>query len=291
MLTLFAIPKAFKGHTEIIQRNAIRSWTLLRPAPAIILLGDEQKTSETAIEFGLTHIPHIARNEFGTPLLNDIFLKAGMSAAAGNLCYINSDIILMDDFMETVTRLKTRKSFLMVGRRWNLEVSNLLEFQSGWQEDLRKQISERGEPETPDGIDYFLFPRGTWEKIPPFAIGRTMWDNWLIFEARRRGLCVIDATESVRIVHQKHDYAHVPTGDAWKGPESIRNVELAGGYERAFTVEDATHRVISGGVRRALTGNYLRNRILRLPVLNPWIGFVRRLIRAVAWRLRKVIQR
>jgi len=37
MLTLFTIPKAFQGHTGVIQRNAIRSWTLLRPECEIIL--------------------------------------------------------------------------------------------------------------------------------------------------------------------------------------------------------------------------------------------------------------
>ena len=28
MLTIFAIPKALEGHSHIIQRNALKSWTL-----------------------------------------------------------------------------------------------------------------------------------------------------------------------------------------------------------------------------------------------------------------------
>lgn len=31
MITLFTTAKPFRGHDGIIQRNALRSWTLLRP--------------------------------------------------------------------------------------------------------------------------------------------------------------------------------------------------------------------------------------------------------------------
>ena len=56
MLTLFAIPKAFRGEFNQIQRNAITSWTLLEPKPEIILLGDDEGTAEVAKEFGVRHV-------------------------------------------------------------------------------------------------------------------------------------------------------------------------------------------------------------------------------------------
>ena len=49
MITFFSIPKAFKGHDEIIQSNAIISWLKI-PEVEIILYGDEigmEKFSET----------------------------------------------------------------------------------------------------------------------------------------------------------------------------------------------------------------------------------------------------
>ena len=67
MLTLFAIPKQFHGYSGVIQRNAVKSWTLLRPPPEIILFGDEDGTAEAVKEFGIRHIPKVARNEYGTP--------------------------------------------------------------------------------------------------------------------------------------------------------------------------------------------------------------------------------
>src|SRR6266853_4649960 len=46
VLTIFASAKPFHGHTGVIQRNAIASWTRLRPRPEIILFGNEPGVAE-----------------------------------------------------------------------------------------------------------------------------------------------------------------------------------------------------------------------------------------------------
>ena len=56
MLTMFTIPKAFRGDFDIIQKNAIRSWTLLRPECEIILFGNEEGTAEMAGELELARL-------------------------------------------------------------------------------------------------------------------------------------------------------------------------------------------------------------------------------------------
>ena len=105
MLTLFTIPKPFRGHVGVIQRNAIKSWVMLRPACQIILFGDEEGTLEVAKEWGVHHMPEVARNEFGTPLLDSTFATAHRLAINNILCYANADIMLLNDFMVAVTRL------------------------------------------------------------------------------------------------------------------------------------------------------------------------------------------
>ena len=117
MLTLFTTPKLFESHAAVIQRNAIRSWTLLRPACEVILFGDDEGTAEVASELGVRHVPQVARNEHGTPLVGDLFAKAQRLATGSLLCYVNADIMLMNDFVlaaRRVARLKAR--FLMVGQ-------------------------------------------------------------------------------------------------------------------------------------------------------------------------------
>ena len=99
MITIFSIPKPFEGHTGIIQRNAITSWTRLEPKCEVVLVGDEAGTSEIARELGIRHIPEIERNEFGTPLWNS-YMDHGQDAASYPVvCWVPADTILLSDFL------------------------------------------------------------------------------------------------------------------------------------------------------------------------------------------------
>jgi hypothetical protein len=262
MLTIFACPKPFTDpHIAIIQRNAITSWTLLRPRPEIILFADEPGTAEICQELGLRHVPEVVRNEYGTPLLNDIFERAQAAASHRLLCYVNADIILMSDFLPAVRRIPFRR-FLMVGQRWDVDLDHALDFsQPNWEAHLRRYVAKRGVLHPPTGIDYFVFPRGLWGEIPPFAIGRTAWDNWLIYRARAQGAAVVDATRAVMAVHQNHDWSHIPGGEreVWEGPEAQRNRNLAN--NAIFTLHDATWLLTPHWLLPALTKEHLRRRL------------------------------
>lgn len=272
MLSLFTTPKPFRGQVDVIQRNAISSWTLLRPRPEIMLLGDDEGTEAVAKQYGLQFVPRVARNEFGTPLLNDLFEKAQHLAAHDLICYVNADIILMSDFMQAARLITARKKrFLMVGQRWDVELKESLDFSFKWEAELRTHVAKYGQLHPPRGMDYFLFRRGLWGRIPAFAIGRTAWDNWLVYRARSRGAAVVDATEVVMAVHQNHDYVHIPGGEAGarNGPEARRNVLLAGDCEWDFTLLDATHSLTPAGLKWALTRDHLRRNLDTMPLLHP----------------------
>src|SRR5579864_9153975 len=98
MLTLFTMPRAFRGHMSVIQRNAIQSWQHLRPACEVMLFGDDAGTAEVAAELNIRHVPQVKRNAYGTPLLNELFGAAERAASYPWLCYVNADVILMTDF-------------------------------------------------------------------------------------------------------------------------------------------------------------------------------------------------
>jgi len=181
-LTLFALPKAFRGHIDVIQRNAIQSWTMLKPAPEILLFGDDEGTAEIAQEFGLRHIPSIRRNEFGTPLMGNLFQQARSAAAHDTLCYVNSDIILLADFPQAVERIaRFREKFLMVGRRLDLDLAEPLQFDAaGWEASLRSRALAQGTMNIARSIDYFVFPRNLYPPLPALDLGRFCWEHWLI---------------------------------------------------------------------------------------------------------------
>lgn len=273
-LSVFACPKPFTDpHIAIIQRNAITSWTLLRPRPEITLFGNEEGTERICEDLNLRHVPEIRRNEFGTPLLGDLFRKANQVASNDLLCYVNADIILLSDFARAVARFGGVRC-LLVGCRTDMYVSREIEFSdSNWERDLRAESERVGSLHSHRGMDYFLFPRGLWDEVPPFAIGRLAWDNWLVYDARRRGFRVVDATRSVKVIHQNHD--HPPEIDkshrrrSRDHPETQRNRELSGGPDHHYDVRDSTHVMLTIGTWPALGPHYLEQR-LRRPPFRPW---------------------
>ncbi|HRQ23361.1 MAG TPA: hypothetical protein PLF42_08050 [Anaerolineales bacterium] len=247
LITLFSAPKPFTDpHIAMIQRNAIKSWTLL-PDVEVILLGEETGLAETAKEFGARHIPHVERNDTGVPLISSMFQLARENSNSDLLCIINADMILMPDFVEAAKKVKgLRSEFVLLSQRWDLDMSAPLDFSRDWIHGLRSMVNGQGQLHRPAGSDFFLFPRSTFHEIPPFTIGRAGWDNWMIYKARKEGWAVIDCTPSVMIVHQNHDYSHLPEGKPhYEHPETNENIRLAGGQAHIrYTILDATHQLV-----------------------------------------------
>ena len=269
MLSLFAFPKPFRGHIATIQRNAISSWVQLRPPCEIFLFGDEEGTADVAKEFGVCHVSAIAHNEFGTPLLSDVFEKGEHSAKYDLLCYVSCDIILGSDFMCAVGKVSQwTQRFLMVGECWNVDLAEPLAVDRPmWEERLNTLVRQRGKSRGPYAIDYFVFPRGLYQQLPPFALGRPRFDNWLIWKARHAGAAVVDATPAVMAVHQNHDYSHLPGGLShriFQGEETTHNEKLAGGLEHCYGINEATHKLFAAGLRRNWVSHPLFKSFLRV---------------------------
>jgi hypothetical protein len=256
MLTIFSVAKPFRGHFATIQRNAVASWARLQPACQILLFGNEEGIAEVAAEIGATHLPELERNEFGTPLVSSIFSQAEKRAQFPNLCYVNADILLLDDFLPAVQKIRDwNPRSLMVGRRWDLDVTEPLNLETGWEDELRGRVRSAGRLHEHCGIDYFVFQRGLWSEIPPFATGHCgFWDNWLVYRARTLGAPVVEATRCLTAIHQNHPNSYHASGAAsacWD-VERERNHALGGGLRNACTLRDATHQLTSAGIRRRI---------------------------------------
>jgi hypothetical protein len=250
MLTIFTIPKPFHGHIATIQRNAALSWKYSNLQPQIILLGDEVGVADFAREQNLAHIPKIARNEFGTPLMSDAFVQARTLASHDILIYINADIILLPNFVEAVIKASQRfDRFLAVSKRINIDISSPIDFHASWESDLRKNIADHGKFAPDSCIDLFAFPKSSFERIPDFAIGRLWFDHWFIRAARKEGLPVVELSPFSPLIHQNHDYSHVTGGlDAiWVSKETQQNLKLYGKVLHDYTLADATHQLLPEG--------------------------------------------
>ena len=256
-LTLFSAPKPFSDlHISIIQRNAIKSWTLLSDVE-VLLIGDEKGVAETAKELGVKHLPDVKCSDNGTPLISSMFQLTRENSDSDLLCIVNTDMLLMSDFLEVAKQaMKLKEKFVLLSQRWDLDVTESIDFSEGWQERQSSIAHRQGSLHRPSGSDFFLFPKNCYTEIPDFAIGRAGWDNWMIYKARQENWPVIDCTPSVMIVHQNHDYRHLPGGKPhYEHPETNENIRLAGGSSAVrYTILDATHRLKDGKlVRPAFT--------------------------------------
>jgi hypothetical protein len=283
MLTIFSVPKAFKGHIGVIQRNAVKSWTLLRPQPEIILFGMDEGTEECAGEFGARYEPEIAKNQYGTPLLNDIFRRAESTASHPWIWYVNADILVLNNFMDAFTQVTRRlQEFLLVTERINLDIREPIQFTAGWEERLLRLSREEGVPCGPTGIDVFAYPRGFYPQIPVFGLGRLWFDQWLLKAAREMHAPVVDASRVAPVLHQNHDYNHVPGGAewVWKGKEAEHNLALYGEKPHTYTLLDVTHELLSAGSVQRVRFRRQRaavNSFLRKTILEPTQGIRHRL--------------
>jgi hypothetical protein len=263
VITLFSIPKPFAGPIDAIQTNAVCSWGALGPDVQVVLLGDEAGVAEAAAAAGVEHVRDIDRNEFGTPRLDDAFARIDEIARNELRCFVNGDIILLDDFLPAVRAASAaRETFLMIGVSRNLRVDRLLALDEvAEREALRRRAEAEGTSRGATAIDYFVFRAGLFDPMPAFVVWR----------ARQRGI-VVDASAAVLAVHQEHDYAHVEGGllEAHSGAEADRNLELAGGKQRLFTIYDSSHRLTKSHRVRKHFGA---------------VGRVRENLRKIAWKL------
>ena len=289
LITIFSAPKPFSDpHIATIQRNAIASWTKL-PEVNVILLGDEPGLAEAAADLGVVHIREIPRSPSGAPLMDAMFRLARESSPTPLYAIVNADIILFDDFVEAAKKASTQKDkFVVMGQRWDMEITEPLDFAQDWQEQLRLKVKSQGELHRPAGSDYFLFSELCYSDLPAFIIGRAGWDNWMIYHARKNGFSAVDATADVMIVHQNHDYAHLPGGQPhYKHPETDDNIRLAGGRPMTrFTLLDTDKRLVNGKILpQTLNAARLWRKIESWPLL----ALGSKKISNALWRVKKVI--
>ena len=206
-LTFYTHPKPWLPEFSDIQSAAIQSWKALvqNPKSQIVLLGDDLGTAQSAIKLGVGHRGSIETNQWGTPLVSSIFDVIKIECQTELSCFINTDIVLSSDFADTLeatchsSELEAQsEGWLLIGQRTDVNIPYLSGMTS---ENIVSFAREKGTLHAVDGIDYFVFPRHTFQFVYPFALGKFCWDQWIVGNAFRRGLICIDATKTVFAVH------------------------------------------------------------------------------------------
>jgi len=192
MITFFTIPRPFNAKYMDNQYRAIMSWT--RFPGEVILFGDEQGTDDAAIDLNCRWYQDVNRmTTTGPPLIDSVFRDAQLAARYDLMCYINADILLnranVHDIMADVH--SKVGDFMAIGRRW--DISKI--------PPITISVKPPGEYHCVHGEDYFFFTKGSIPFVPPFLIGRSAWDNWLVMDAQKRGLATVDVTDAIEAIH------------------------------------------------------------------------------------------
>jgi hypothetical protein len=284
VINIFSIPKPFTGQIRTIQYNALSSWTNLDKDIEVILLCNETGIDEAATRFKVTVIKDIDKNSYGTPLLNSAFKSVFDKAKFDILCYVNADILLTPLFLQVLKNIH-KHPFLAVVRRMNISVTAEFDFSvPGKYAEIETYANKTGKIGQYWEIDCFAFSKNEiLVDLPPFAVGRPVWDLWYIYHALSHKIPVIDMSDSVMVYHQDHDYGHVKnrTGHRWEGPEAEENRKLLNNSSQTLSIANATHVIKNGKVVRALDFFHLRVYIGSLPAFYPRLTGLIHLIRKV----------
>lgn len=242
-LSIFSTAKPFRGEIARIQRNAVRSWLALKPRPEIILLGNDEGVGEVCREFGLIHVRDVATAPSGAPYLDDLFAKARQAASGELLCYVNADIILLQDFLAAAERVfEALGPSIVIAAPYNVPVT--------WEVDsadptavlrLRALIERGRNGPTPIGADVFLFPRLAYLRVPGVVVGRWWWDNLLMALASESRFPAVDITAVARAIHQEHrgsTHSGRWVDDPLSEQERLRNIASVSGPQRFFWRQD-----------------------------------------------------
>jgi len=237
--------------TARMQENALRTWRALGDEVEVLIVGDEAGAAEAARRLGARLLAEVERTPAGTPLIGSIFDRVRAASDSPILAYANADILLLEDFLPVVNAVAARLSlFLVVSRRWDLRFEETLVTDAEWRTRLRHRLAREGRRHTPSGSDVFVFRRESFLELPSLAVGRAGWDNWMIYEARRRRWPVVDASRAMTVIHQDHDYRHLPGGQPhYRHPETEENVRRAGGRRTVLTLADADWTMDGGAPR------------------------------------------
>ena len=92
------------------------------------------RAAETARELGIRHIAEVEHvisdgGRQGPKVLRSFFDAAQKIARYETVCYANCDIVLGSDFAAALELIsKAHARFLMIGRRWDTDITKPLDF-------------------------------------------------------------------------------------------------------------------------------------------------------------------
>ena len=214
---LLAIFTSFKNdpNKSEIHHEVINNWLSLGNDIQPILFynqSDPMIWDNLALNMGWIGLPIGRTNKYGTPKLKDLYVKVTKTIISEFYGYCNGDILFDDSMKNTLKQILkqntvSKRSALVIGRRTNIEYQDYHTFKVSHHNhtNLLDQVANsKGSLYIEGAEDYFFvhMPRTfPWNHIKDVVIGRPYYDNYLVSEAIKHNVSVIDATNTILSVH------------------------------------------------------------------------------------------
>jgi len=207
-VVIFATFKPFLDEFVTEQLNALHSWKALRCKPKIVILGDDYGTKQVCKNENVIHHETLLKNEYGTPLVDDIFKQGWNYATDDDICiFINGDIILTNSLCDGLDRFVienpnyNKQTYMLTSIRYDWFNFRSIDFSDpSWEEKIN--LDMKGEFALPTGIDLFIHRKNTIKNIPKSGIAKFAYDSWILGYAIYNFDITIDTTLVIKIYHQ-----------------------------------------------------------------------------------------
>ena len=173
----------------------------------IVFTESVQTKSFIAREYPLiTVLPTPLRNNFTSPLLKDLFRMAMSTKDSFFFMFANADNMYDSSLLNTLSAVRRawavglmRQKLIMFGQRNNVIVNEAV-----LNEDIFLDYFKLSVQFNDIAQDYFIVTRDSieWDLYPEVLVGRRAYDNMLVDVSVRNELEAIDATGSIRLLHQ-----------------------------------------------------------------------------------------
>ena len=208
MITLVTAFRKFKGVFDSIQRSALYSWKnmpVVIPANEVDTINICSSYSNVKILSGVSrgiekgYLTHV-------PFFKDLMQKALPSIKTTMIAFINSDIVLLNNFEELCLAAFEKYGFdiVITGTRYDARLNRPIQDDASYEGFLgeKRFLHEQ------NSSDIFITSKFIWRKIlsgiPDFLMGRPRLNTWLHDYAERYNIKRYNCTNSLITLHCIH---------------------------------------------------------------------------------------
>ena len=209
---------------HLVHNNTVRNWLSFHPYVIPVVFTNEIGIASECRRNGWSVLPVRETAADGIPVLKFMYLDAMKAYKTTYYAYSNSDMLYSSNLVDTLIGCAYNLSYflnvtysdnsflygksvyaqqptLIIGQRTN--VQNVTRDESSTWAAITSVARDRGGLFFVYAIDYFITSKHyPWDEIAEVVIGTPVYDNWLIYNARKRKHQIIDATTTLLALHQ-----------------------------------------------------------------------------------------